>query len=80
MASTFWWASCTVAKLLSTELSLLSFQEALLLKGWGSASQDLVVAADVLCSLHPWQSLREDTTFLSYAVSPGGDPGSLCSL
>ena len=50
MASAFWWASCMVAKLLSTELSPFSFQEALLLKGWGSASQDLVVAADVLSS------------------------------
>ena len=51
-----------VAKLLSTELSLFSFCEALLLEGWGSAHQDLVVAVDALSSLCPWQSLREDTT------------------
>ena len=80
MASTFWWASCTVAKLLSTKLSLFSFQEAPLLEGWGSAGQDLAVAADVLSSLPSWQSSREDTTSSSYAGSPGGDPGSLCSL
>ena len=80
VASTFWWASCMVAKLLSTKVSLFSFQEAPLLEGWGSADWDLAVAADVLSSLCPWQSSREDTTSSSNAGSPGGDPGSLCSL
>ena len=79
-ASAFGWATCTMAKLLSTKLSPFSFWEALLLKGWGSASQDLVVVADAPSSLCPWQSLREDTTSSSNAGSPGGDPGSLCSL
>ena len=80
MARVFWWASHMVARLLSTELSPFSFWGAQLLEGWGSARQGLTVTADVLYSLHPWQSLREDSTSSSNAGSQGGDPGSLCSL
>ena len=37
MASTFWWASHTVARLLFTELSLFPFWGMLLLEEWGSS-------------------------------------------
>ena len=80
MASAFWWASHMVPRLLPAGLSLFPFWEAPLLKGWGSSRWGLAVAADDLSSLHPWQSLREDSTSSSNAGSPGGDPGSLCSL
>ena len=81
VASTFWWASHMVARLLSTKLSLFPFWRALLLKGWGSSWMG--PCCGCRCSLPPlcpWWSSREDSTSSSNAGSPGGDPGSLCSL
>ena len=46
MASTFWWASYMVARLLSTELSLFPFWGMPLLKEWGSSGWGLVMATD----------------------------------
>ena len=80
VASAFWWASCTVAGLLSTELSLFPFWGMLLLEEWGSLGWGLTVAADAFSSLYPWWSSREDSTSSSSTGSQGGDPGSLCSL
>ena len=62
MASAFWWASLTVSKLLSTELSLLSLPRALLLMGWAVASWDLAVVPNIFPSFCPWWSSKEDAT------------------
>ena len=46
MASAFWWASQTVARLFSTKLSLFPFWGMPLLEEWGSSGWGLAVAVD----------------------------------
>ena len=79
MASAFWWASHTVARLLSTELSLFPFWGALLLEGWGSSRQGLAVAADALSSLHPWWSSRRTAPLQVMLVPQEETLEGLCS-
>ena len=78
MANTFWWASLTLARLHSTEISLLPGTP--LFKGWASLDWGLMVTLEVLLSLCPWQPSKEDTTSCISSGSPSGDPGNLCCL
>ena len=80
VASTLWWASCIMARLLSTESSFLVLWGAWLLEEWGPSAWGHAVAAGSSSSSHLWWFGREDSTSSSIAGSPGGDPGSLCSL
>ena len=80
MASTFWWAIHTMTRLHSTESSFLLLWGVLLLEEWKPSEWGCAGAAGAFSSSHPWWSGREDSTSLSMAGSPGGDPGSLCSL
>ena len=80
MASAFWWASQTVARLLSTKLSLFPSWGMLLLKEWGSSGQGLAMAVGAFSPFCPWWSSREDSTSSSSTGSPGGDLESLYSL
>ena len=72
------WASLTLARLLSLEVSLLL---GVLLPG-GLMSVDL--GSPNICGVslhsHPWQSSKEDTTSVTSSGSLDGDPGSLWSL
>ena len=79
-ASTYWWASNTMARLLSTESSFFPLWGVLLLEEWGPSGWGLAMAAGAFSSSHPWWSGWEDSTSSSIAGSPGGDPGSLCNL
>ena len=80
MASTLWWAPVTLARLLSTEDSLLPLSGVQYLGGQTSFGWDLAAVSDVLLCFYPWQSSKEDTTSSISSGSPGGDPGSLCCL
>ena len=80
MASAFWCPSLTWARLLSKEASLLPILGVLLLGGRMSVDWDLTaVSGASLCFCPGWSS-KEDTTSSISSGSPGGDPGSLCSL
>ena len=80
MASAFWWASPNLARLLSTEASLLPLPGVLLLGGWTSVDLDLTAISGALFCFCPWWPLKEDTTSSNSSASPGGDPSSLCCL
>ena len=80
VASAFRWASQTVARLLSTELSFFPFWSMPLLEEWGSSGWGLTMAAGAFSPFHPWWSLREDSTSSRSAGSPGGNLGSLHNL
>ena len=51
----FWWASLTLAKLLSTEASLLPLLGVLLLGGQASVDWDLTAISGAFFCFHPWQ-------------------------
>ena len=79
--STFWWASQTVARLLSTELSLFPFWGMLLLAGMGGSSGwGLTMAVDAFSLFCPWWSLREDSTSSSSDWFPRRRPGESLQL
>ena len=80
MARVFWWASLMLAKLLSTEASILPLPGVLLHGGQVSGDWDLMAVSGAPFCFHPWWSSKEDTTSSISSGSPGGDPSSLCCL
>ena len=80
VASAFWWAFLTLARLLSTEDSLLSLLGVQFLGGQTSIDWYQATVSSALLCFCPWQSSKEDTTSSINSGSPGGNPGSLCHL
>ena len=80
MAIAFWWAFLTLARLLSTEDSLLSLLGVQFLGGQMSVNQYWATVSSALLCFLPWQSLKEDTTSSINSGSPGGNSGSLHCL
>ena len=80
VANAFWCVSHTMARLLSTESLFFLLQGVLLLEEWEPPGQGCAVAPRVWSSsLHGWSG-TEAIISSNMAGSPGGDPGSLCSL
>ena len=79
-----WWASLTLVRPLSVEVSLLPLLGVLLLGGWRSVRPGFSIIHGGSHPFHPRQSSREDTTSAVsssiHSGSPRGDPGSLQSL
>ena len=78
MASTFWWASHMVARLLSTELSLFPLWATLLLTKWGSSGQGLAMAVDSL-SPSALGGLQGRTVPLQVVLVPQGETLEVCA-
>ena len=76
MASAFWWAFLTLARLLSTEASPPPLPGVLLLGGQMSVDWDLAAISDASFCFCPWWSSKEDIS----SNSLGGDPSSLHCL
>ena len=80
MASAFCWVFLTLARLLSTEDSLLSLLGVWFLGGQMSIDRYWATVSGALLCFCPWQSSKEDTTSSINSSSPGGNPGSLHCL
>ena len=80
MASAFRWAFLTLARLLSTENSILSLSGVQFLGCQTSIDWYWATVSGTLLCFCPWQSLKEDTTSSINSGSPGGNQGSLHCL